>query len=79
MLAGDVVKCGRRGEACAGYPKPFGQLPGEPRIKRLVAFAETHGVFADYGNDFSLLDKIKQVFPEIVGPSGAHPQFGVGY
>jgi hypothetical protein len=35
-------------------------------------------VFADYGDDFSLLDKIKQVFPEIVRPNRAHPQFVAG-
>ena len=78
MLAGDVIKRGRRGEPCAGYTEPVGQLPGEPRIKRLVAFAEGHGVFADYRDDFSLLDKIKQVFPEIVGPIWAHPHSVAG-
>jgi len=31
--------------------------------------------FADHRDDFSLLDKIKQVFPEIVCPNRAHPQF----
>jgi hypothetical protein len=46
------------------------QLPGEKRIKRLVAFAEAHGVFADYRDHFSLLDKIKQVFPESSVPIG---------
>jgi hypothetical protein len=51
---------------------------GEPRIKRFLYFAEGHGVFADYRDDFSLLDKIKQVFPEIVGPNRAHPQFVAG-
>jgi hypothetical protein len=34
-------------------------------------------VFADYRDDFSLLDKIKQVFPEIVRANRAHPQFVV--
>ena len=75
MLAGDVVKRGRRGQPCAGHAEPVGQLPGEPWIKRLIAFAEGHGVFADYRDDFSLLDKIKQVFPEIVGPNRAHSLF----
>jgi len=52
MLASDVVKRGCRGEPCAGHAQPVGQLQSEPRIKRLVAFAEGHGVFADYRDDF---------------------------
>ena len=35
-------------------------------------------MFADYRDDFSLLDKIKQVFPEIIRANRAHPQFVVG-
>ena len=57
------------------YTEPVGQLPSKPRIKRLVVFAEGYGVFADYRDDFSLLDKIKQLFPKIVAPNQAHPQF----
>lgn len=52
------------------YTEPVGQLPSKPRIKRLVVFAEGYGVFADYRDDFSLLDKIKQLFPA-ASPRGA--------
>jgi hypothetical protein len=36
---------------------------------------EPFSVFADYRQDFSLLDIIKQIFPEIIAPNrGAHLQ-----
>ena len=87
-FAEHVIDCdaSQFGAACG---KVFLGCAGEKRLRsRARRAAETHGVeralqsgskvVVRYRDDFSLLDKIKQVFPKIVGPNQAHPQFVAG-